>query len=63
MKNEKVVKTWLDVAKSLCDDLDNDVNDVAKRLKDFGKYHRFTMEEVDELCWIDSTWVFNQIYK
>ena len=57
----KDINSWLDVAKSLCDDLDNDVNDVAKRLEKWGKKHNFTMQEVDDLCWIDSSWMFNQI--
>ena len=41
----KEVQTWLDVAKSLCDDLDNDVEDVARRLEQYAKDNNLTMEE------------------
>lgn len=40
----KEVKSWLDVAKSLCEDLNKDVNDVAKRLKKWGKDHNFSKD-------------------
>lgn len=53
---------WIEVAKSLCADLDNDINDVANRLKEWGNEHNFTPEEVDKLCTIDSVYMFDQIY-
>jgi hypothetical protein len=56
------VQTWLDVAKSLCDDLDNDVEDVARRLEQYAKDNNLTMEEVDDMCWEDSSNMFNEIY-
>lgn len=58
----KEVETWLDVAKSLCDDLDNDVEDVARRLEQYAKDNNLTMEEVDDMCWEDSSNMFNEIY-
>ena len=58
----KEVQTWLDVAKSLCDDLDNDVEDVARRLEQYAKDNNLTMEEVDDMCWEDSSNMFNEIY-
>ena len=58
----KEVQTWLDVAKSLFDDLDNDVEDVARRLEQYAKDNNLTMEEVDDMCWEDSSNMFNEIY-
>lgn len=55
-------KTWLDVAKDLCNGLDNDVNDVAKRLRRYAKDNHLTMEEVEDMCWENSTNMFNEIY-
>lgn len=58
----KEVETWLDVAKSLCDDLDNDVEDVARRLEQYAKDNNLTMDEVEDMCWEDSSNMFNEIY-
>lgn len=63
--NQRIEKTKNDfmlAAKALCDGLDNDVNDVAERLTAWASFHRLTADEVEDLCWIDSTWMFNQIY-
>ncbi len=53
---------WLKVAQELCADLDNDVKDVAKRLRKWSIVHRMTIEEVQHLCDLDSSFMFNQIY-
>ena len=53
---------WIEVAQNLCDGLDKDINDVAVRLKEWGEKNNLTPEYVDELCWVDSCYVFDQIY-
>lgn len=57
------MEEWIKVAEDLCSGLDNDINDVAERLKNWANEHNFDREDVTDLCWIDSTWMFNQIYK
>ena len=52
---------WLRVAKSLCADLDNDINVEARKLEAWGKLHNFTPDEVEELCDIDSVYMFRVI--
>lgn len=56
-----VDKNWLSVAQSLCTDLDNDVNDVAQRLKTYAEENTLTIEEVDDMCWENSSNMFNEI--
>ena len=55
-------KTWLNIAKDLCDDLDNNVEDVARRLEQYAKDNSLTMDEVEDMCWENSSNMFNEIY-
>ena len=50
------------IAKELCDDLDNNLHYVAMRLKEIQQEYHLTMEELDDLCWEDSTAMFDEIY-
>ena len=50
------------IAKALCDDLDNNLHYVSIRLKEIQQEYHLTMEELDDLCWEDSTAMFDEIY-
>ena len=50
------------IAKELCDDLDNNLRYVALRLKEIQQEYHLTLEELDDLCWEDSTAMFDEIY-
>ena len=50
------------IAKELCDDLDNNLHYVSIRLKEIQQEYHLTMEELDDLCWENSTAMFDEIY-
>lgn len=50
------------IAKELCDDLDNNLHYVSIRLKEIQQEYHLTIEELDDLCWEDSTAMFDEIY-
>lgn len=53
---------WKRVAADLCTDLDNDIDDVAERLQTFANENKFDIGTVQQLCDLDSSWMFGQIY-
>ena len=50
------------IAKELCDDLDKNLHYVSIRLKEIQQEYHLTIEELDDLCWEDSTAMFDEIY-
>lgn len=53
---------WLRVAKDLCNDLPNDVEDCANRLERYANDNNLTLDEVEDMCWENSSNMFNEIY-
>lgn len=62
METKVINEQWLKVAADLCTDLDNDIDDVAERLKRFAEENHFSIDTVQHLCDLDSSWMFDQIY-
>lgn len=50
------------VAEELCDDLPNELPFVIKRLEEISNGEHLSLEELDTLCWEDSSSMFNKIY-
>ena len=50
------------IAEELCDGLPNNRLYVAKRLKEIQEKYNLTKESLDDLCWEDSSSMFNEIY-
>lgn len=50
------------IAEELCDDLPNERTYVAKRLKEICEGRHLNIAELEELCWEDSSAMFNEIY-
>lgn len=50
------------VAEELCDDLPNELPFVVKRLAEIVKDEKLSLDELNTLCWEDSSAMFNKIY-
>lgn len=50
------------VAEELCDDLPNELPFVVKRLEEIANDEHLSLEELEALCWEDSSAMFNKIY-
>lgn len=57
--------TWDDVVCQLCDGLeksDEDLVIIKKWLIEFAAANQLSIIEMNDLCWEDSTWIFDRIY-
>jgi len=65
INNSLAIETdeYMRIADKICDGLDNDLPYVALRLKEIQQEYHLTMDEVEDLAWLeDSTQVFEEIY-
>lgn len=53
----------VEIAKRLCDDLDMSINiyEVALRLELYRSVNNLTLKELDNMCWEDSDYMFDEI--
>lgn len=52
-----------EVTTNLCDDLNKDREFIKQRLLQIMEEDKLSIDELNELCWGDSTTVFDRIYE